>query len=193
MKRVLFFFLILFFLFTPLFASGGYDHGTPTGLGQIQLDFTWNPFDLFETGQTYVVWGYGITRQLDFHGYVSHEAAGTDQFYYGFMFNFFSSDWLDLSTAVGYRHRLKTTHIFFPQILYNFKFGDYSIGGSFVTVQEANRIKRNLGTTFDIAFFIPLKELYEWPNYVKNVKLGFGFFRPLSNKIYPTYSVDFTF
>ncbi|KIM09964.1 MAG: hypothetical protein KU29_01570 [Sulfurovum sp. FS06-10] len=91
---------------SSLFASGGYDNGTPAGKGNIDLDFTWNPNDIIEKGQSYVVWGYGLTNSIDFHGYASHEAStGNDQIYWGFMKNFFQNPWVDLSTAYGIRHR----------------------------------------------------------------------------------------
>lgn len=98
-------------------AAGGYDQGTPAGKGNLVLDFTINPGNRIEAGQSYVVWGYGLTDRLDFHGYISHEASGTNQIYYGLMYNFFSNDWLDLSTAFGFRDRLGVTDIFLPQLL----------------------------------------------------------------------------
>ncbi|SVD92527.1 uncharacterized protein METZ01_LOCUS445381, partial [marine metagenome] len=46
------YFIILALAVVPLFPSGGYDHGTSTGKGLLELDFTWNPFNIFEQGQS---------------------------------------------------------------------------------------------------------------------------------------------
>ena len=40
--------ILVFVLAIPLFGSGGYDHGTSTGKGQLEIDFTWNPFNIIE-------------------------------------------------------------------------------------------------------------------------------------------------
>ena len=124
------------FLSTNLaLASGGYDHGTPAGRGNLDLDFTLNPGNAFDDGQSYIVWGYGLTEKLDFHGYVSHEADGTNQAYMGLMYNFYSNDWLDLSTAIGFRQREDITDIFLPQLLYTVKLpNEFDIIGSAVSV-----------------------------------------------------------
>ena len=51
-------YLVLITLISFIRASGGYDHGTSTGRGQFEIDFTWNPFNYFKYGQNYLVFGY---------------------------------------------------------------------------------------------------------------------------------------
>ena len=87
---------ILLILVFPLFPSGGYDHGTSTGKGQLELDFTWNPFDLIEFGQTYVVIGFGLTNRLDIHGYYAHQTDQQDNYNYGLFYQFIDSKYLVL-------------------------------------------------------------------------------------------------
>ena len=55
--------LLILFLFSTLFASGGYDHGTAAGKGNIDLSLTWNPFNYFKQGQSYLIIGYGLTNR----------------------------------------------------------------------------------------------------------------------------------
>ena len=40
--------LLIVIVISKLLASGGFDHGTSTGKGQLELDFTWNPFNYFK-------------------------------------------------------------------------------------------------------------------------------------------------
>ena len=184
--------LILMFFAPYAHASGGYDNGTPAGKGRLDLDFTLNPGDVIDDGQSYVVWGYGITDKLDFHGYFSHEASGTDQLYYGFSYNFLSNDILDLSTAFGLRHREGKTDVIFPQLLYTIKLpNDFDIIGSSVLVYRTDD-RKTLGTTFDIALRIPVPKKYT-PSYARSVKFAIGAFRGTANRWLPTYSVDFKF
>ena len=115
-------FLILFV--NTVWSSGGYDHGTSTGKSKLQIDLTWNPFNYFENGQSYIVIGYGITNRLDIHGYYcdhSNYNNGVDSYYYGLFFQFLDSKYLDLATAFGKRKmtNLEYDHFFFPQLLYN--------------------------------------------------------------------------
>ena len=112
LKNIIIIILISVF---PLFSSGGYDHGTSTGQGQLELDFTWNPFDLIEFGQTYIVIGYGITNRLDIHGYYAHQ-TDQDNYYYGVFYQFIDSKYLDLATAIGKRHYTISNEddLFFP-------------------------------------------------------------------------------
>lgn len=175
------------------FASGGYDNGTPAGKGNWDVDITINPNDMIENGQSYLVWGYGLTDHLDFHGYVSHEAGGTDQIYYGLMYNFYSNDWLDLSTAAGARHRLDQTDAFFPQVLYTVKLPDgFDIIGSAVNVYNATE-GYNRGVTLDIALRFPIS-LEFTPSFARDIKFSIGAFRGVNGtKWNPTYSVDFRF
>ena len=163
-------------------ASGSYDNGSPTGYHHLKLDITWNPFDLVPYGQTYVVWGYGLTNRIDFHGYISHAPGEVNQIYYGLKYCFLKSDRVDLSTAIGLRQfYLDRTDIFFPQLLYNFHLGsDYLIGGSFVNVQPLSINSGSLGISFDIALSIPLSP---W------LRLDVGLFKSTGGQVYPTYSV----
>ena len=58
--------IFLFILFICILSgSGGFDNGTSTGKGKIQLDLTWNPFNYFKDGQSYIVFNYGISDKLD--------------------------------------------------------------------------------------------------------------------------------
>ena len=157
-------FLVIFV--SMVWASGGYDHGTSTGKGKIQIDLTWNPFNYFENGQSYVVFGYGITNRLDIHGYYCDHGNyhnGVNSYYYGLFYQFFNSKYIDLATAIGKRKMmdLEFGHFFFPQILYNIKLGkDFTIGGSLVSVGTKSESlfakKENKWLTFDIALFIPI-------------------------------------
>jgi len=188
MKKLLLFCSLTYFLH----ATGGYDNGSPVGDGKLQLDFTLNPGDVVEYGQSYMTWNYGLSDSLAFHGYGSHEAKGVNQIYYGLKYTFFQNDSWDLSTATGFRHRLEETHIYLPQLLYTYKlFDGYDIGGSIVNVYDLYD-KENLGTTFDIAFRIPFKLSFLEP-YVESTKFAFGAFKNASGRTYPTYSIDFKF
>lgn len=182
-------------LFSTTFAtaSGGYDNGTPAGKGNWDIDITINPADMIENGQSYVVWGYGLTDQLDFHGYASHEAGGTDQVYYGLMYNFYSNYWLDLSTAFGVRHRLDVTDVFLPQLLYTIKMPEgFDVIGSAVNVYNMTD-KNNRGVALDVALRIPVSVEFT-PTFVRDIKFSIGAFRGVSGtKWNPTYSVDFRF
>jgi len=173
-------------------ASGGYDNGTPAGEGKLDIEITLNPGDVVDKGQSYIVWGYGLTNTLDFHGYISHEAGGSDQIYYGLMYNFYSNATLDLSTAIGARHRQKLINLYAPQLLYTIRlFQDYDVIGSMVNVYDTDQ-NLNRGITYDIAFRIPFKESLT-PSFIKDAKLAIGAFRGLSGNIYPTYSIDLRF
>lgn len=68
-------YILLFFLSNSIYATGGYDNGSPVGEGKLQLDFTLNPGDVIDYGQSYITWNYGLTDTLAFHGYGSHEAS----------------------------------------------------------------------------------------------------------------------
>ena len=186
--------LIVSFLTTPLLmASGGYDNGTPAGAGNVDIDITWNPFDVFDKGQSYVVWGYGLTDKVDFHGYVTHEASSkTNHIYMGFMDNVFQNKCLDLSTAYGIRYRKDEYHSYFPQLLYTFKLPSaYELAGSVVNVYNHSK-EKNLGVSCDIALRVPLR-FSGLPKMIKETKFSIGAFKSASGSIYPTYSVDFKF
>lgn len=174
-------------------AAGGYDQGTPAGKEKLVLDFTINPGNRIEAGQSYVVWGYGLTDRLDFHGYISHESTGINQIYYGLMYNFYSNDWLDLSTALGFRDRLGITDIFLPQLLATVKLSKgFDIIGSAVNVYNtANDFNR--GVALDVALRIPLPNSFT-PSIIKEAKLSLGGFQGAGKtKWNPTYSLDFEF
>ena len=187
----------------PIFPSGGYDHGTSTGKNLLELDFTWNPFNFFEQGQSYVVLGYGLTDRLDIHGYYSIHTEGFHTYYAGLFYQFLRSEKVDLSTAAGMRinRENKKSNLFLPQLLYTIKLKDgYSIGGSFVNIMgDVNQSGESMPVAMDIAFFIPLNRYLSLPDFIKDLKLGVGLFNPVTNsvvdpgKFIPTYSIDVKF
>ncbi len=194
--------IIILILLCPIFPSGGYDHGTSTGKGQLELDFTWNPFDLIEFGQTYIVIGYGLTDRLDIHGYYSHQTDHQDNYYYGLYYQFIDKKYLDLASAVGKRHYTvsKEDDLFFPQLLFNIKFNKkFTVGGAFVNIQRmANNTISAKGTAFDIAMYLPLSGVVKLPKFVHELKLALGVFNPGvfdpdHGDFLPTYSIDITF
>lgn len=195
--------IILSLTVVPLFPSGGYDHGTSTGRGLLELDFTWNPFNMFEQGQSYVVFGYGLTERMDLHGYYSIHSEGFHTYYAGLFNQFLRSEKVDLATAAGIRINgaNNKSDLFFPQLLYTIKLKDgYSIGGSFVNIMDdVNQSVELMSLTMDIAFFIPLNRYLHLPDSVKDLKLGIGLFNPVTNnavdpgKFIPTYSIDIKF
>ncbi len=194
--------ILVFGLAIPLFGSGGYDHGTSTGKGQLELDFTWNPFNIIDFGQSYLVIGYGLTGRLDVHGYYSRQTDNQDNYYYGIFYQFFDKKYLDLATAIGKRHYTvsKTNDLFFPQLLYNIKISkELTIGGAFVNIQRiSDNALHPRGTAFDIALYIPLSNAVKLPNYIDEIKLVLGIFNPGvfesdHGKFLPTYSIDITF
>ena len=200
-------FLVLFV--SMVWASGGYDHGTATGKGKLQLDLTWNPFNIFENGQSYVVIGYGITNRLDIHGYYCDHGNyhnGVDSYYYGLFYQFVDSKYFDLATAIGKRKMMDLDygHFFFPQLLYNVKlYNGFSLGGSFVNIKNdtVSLLKKTKTdwSSIDIAFFIPLTRYFKKSRTIEEVKMGIGTFRtgigndtPPSHFM-PTYSIDIKF
>ena len=201
--------IFLVLLVSMVWASGGYDHGTATGKGKLQLDLTWNPFNIFENGQSYVVIGYGITNRLDIHGYYCDHGNyhnGVDSYYYGLFYQFVDSKYFDLATAIGKRKMMDLDygHFFFPQLLYNVKlYNDFSLGGSFVIIKnDTEPLLKKTKTdwsTFDIAFFIPLTRYFKKFRTIEEVKIGIGTFRTglgnemLSYPFMPTYSIDIKF
>jgi hypothetical protein len=195
--------IILSLAVVPLFPSGGYDHGTSTGKGLLELDFTWNPFNIFEKGQSYVVLGYGLTDRLDIHGYYSIHTEGFHTYYAGLFYQFLRSEKIDLATAVGTRINRgnKYSDLFFPQLLYTIKLKDgYSVGGSFVNIMgDVNQSVESIPLAMDVAFFIPLNRYLPLPDTIKDLKLGVGLFNPVTNstvdpgKFLPTYSIDIKF
>jgi len=199
-------FIILLFD-SIILASGAFDHGTAAGKGILQIDLTWNPFNYFENGQSYAVISYGVNDKLDLHGYYADHGNyknGVDSYYYGIFFQFLNLKYLDLATAIGKRKmkNLNYSHIFFPQLLYNFKIYDgYTIGGSIVRIQKDTE-KFNMNTdwfSIDFALFIPLKKYFLKYKKIHDIKLGVGAFRTgikdlMQTSTYmPTYSLDIKF
>ena len=200
MKKYL---IILFLAVVPLFPSGGYDHGTATGRGLLELDFTWNPFNMFEQGQSYVVLGYGLKDRLDIHGYYSIHTEGFHTYYAGLFYQFLRSEKIDLATAAGTRINgaNKNIDLFFPQFLYTIKLkNEYSVGGSFVNIMShLDQYVESMSLAMDVALFIPLNRYLSLPSFIKDLKLGIGLFNPVTNrmidagKFIPTYSIDIKF
>ena len=58
-------FVIFYYSTSIVIASGGYDNGTATGKGKLGLDLTWNPFNYFPDGQSYIVASYGFSEKFD--------------------------------------------------------------------------------------------------------------------------------
>ena len=195
--------IILSLAVVPLFPSGGYDHGTATGKGLLELDFTWNPFNIFEQGQSYVVLGYGFTDRFDIHGYYSIHTEGFHSYYAGLFFQFLKLEKIDLATAVGMRINRgnKNSDLFLPQLLYTIKLkGGYSVGGSFVNIMsDLNQSVESMPLAMDVALFIPLNRYLSLPSFIKDLKLGIGLFNPVTNnaidpgQYIPTYSIDIKF
>ena len=195
--------IILSLAVVPLFPSGGYDHGTSTGKGLLELDFTWNPFNIFEQGQSYVVLGFGLTDRLDIHGYYSIHTEGFHTYYAGLFYQFLRSEKVDLSTAAGIRinRENKNSNLFLPQLLYTIKLKNgYSVGGSFVNIMsDLNQSVESMPLAMDVALFIPLNRYLSLPSFIKDLKLGIGLFNPVTNnaidpgQYIPTYSIDIKF
>ena len=195
--------IILSLAVVPLFPSGGYDHGTSTGKSLLELDFTWNPFNFFEQGQSYVVLGYGLTDRLDIHGYYSIHTEGFHTYYAGLFYQFLRSEKVDLATAAGLRinRENKNSDLFLPQLLYTIKLKDgYSLGGSIVNIMgDVNQSVESMPLALDVTLFIPLSRYLSLPDTVKDLKLGVGLFNPVTNsavdpgQFIPTYSIDIKF
>ena len=185
--------LITIILFISIiFASGGYDHGTSSGKGNWDISLTWNPFNYFEQGQSYVVLGYGLTKRLDIHGYYSATHNGGDNYYGGFSYQFLNTPFLDLSTAVGmraYTHN-SNLHLFLPQLLYTVRLSErIGIGGSFVDIRS-QKLETSKGITSDVFLML---NIYENEKYKINITAG-GFnpvlWEPEYGDWVPTYSFD---
>ena len=72
-------------------ASGGYDNGTATGKGKLGLNLTWNPFNYFPKGQSFIVASYGFSEKFDIHGYYSIATSGVDNYYLGLFYQFYKN------------------------------------------------------------------------------------------------------
>jgi hypothetical protein len=181
-------------LLLPIFlmASGGYDHGTSAGKGNWDISLTWNPFNYFKQGQSYVVLGYGLTHQLDIHGYYSETLNGGDNYYGGLSYQFLDTRFLDLSTAVGIRAYKDNSelHLFMPQLLYTVKLSKRThVGGSFVEIRDQDSDTRK-GVAQDMFLMV---NIYENDKYKIDITAG-GFnpvlWEPKGGDWYPTYSLD---
>ena len=191
--------ITLILLSSFVLSSGGYDHGTSAGKGNFDLSLTWNPFNYFEQGQSYVVFGYGITDRFDIHGYYSHSNGKENNYYGGLFYQFLETKYLHLSGAIGIRNFGNgfNQHIFFPQLLYTINLTNkIRMGGSFVNInnlQEKSGNPKNIGIAID-AFL--MYNIFE-NNKIK-VNLSFGGFHPVLwepeiGDFHPTYSLDFKF
>ena len=193
--------LSFYFCITFVNASGGYDNGTATGKGKLGLDLTWNPFNYFPEGQSYLVLSYGFTDKFDIHGYYSIPARGSDNYYLGFFYQFFGNKYLDLATAIGIRqYRPKSDrHLFVPQLLYTlYPFGNLRIGGSLVALRDIDKKYTLKGSTVDLALIIPILNSDLKIDGIYSIDFCIGAFRPALWKPersywHPTYSIDFTF
>lgn len=189
----------LIYFSSLLHPSGGYDNGTSIGKGNLGIDITWNPFNYWPKGQSYAVLSYGITDNLNIHGYYSTPAKGEDNYYTGLFYQFISNKFLDLSSAIGIRKYTGSTkkHLFAPQILYSIhSFNKLTIGGSLVTVRNIKKNYRIIGTTVDIAFIIPVFRNNNKTRGIYSTDFAIGFFKPTLWKPengfwHPTYSFDF--
>ena len=182
-------------------ASGGYDNGTATGKGQIGLDLTWNPFNYFPEGQSYVVASYGFSEKFDIHGYYSIPVRGSDNYYLGLFYQFYKNKFMDLATAVGVRqYRPKShRHLFAPQLLYTlYVFKGLRLGGSLIVLRDIDRNNKLIGTTVDLALIIPLFKSGSINGRVNSVDFCIGAFKPVlwapaHGEWHPTYSFDIKF
>ena len=184
-------------LSTFLFASesGGYDHASSAGKGNWDISITWNPFNYFEQGQSYVVLGYGLTKRLDIHGYYSIMPSSSDNYYGGLSYQFLNTPLLDLSTAVGMRAYTDNSnlHWFIPQLLYTVKLSErIYVGGSFVDIRS-QKLETSKGIASDVFLMI---KIYENDKYKIDISAG-GFnpvlWKPENGEWFPTYSVDIKF
>ena len=179
-------------LTTIVFASGGFDHGTSAGKNKWDLSFTWNPYNYFKNGQSYLILSYGITKNLDFHSYYSYSRQDDQNYYFGLFNQFIRTKTIDVATAIGIRAYSKNSikHLFFPQLLYTLHLtNNIRLGGSFVNILSQEKLSFE-GTSIDV--FLMYK-VYE--NKKIKIDLSLGGFKPVtwtpySGDWYPTYSVD---
>ena len=187
--------ICLIILFTNVFASGAYDHGTAAGKNNWDFSLTLNPFNYFKQGQSYLVVGYGLTNKLDIHGYYSY-SNNSSNYYAGFFYQFYNSKRLDLATAFGVRkyQRVSTNHLFLPQLLYSYKINSkIKIGGSFVNIKNMQSLNRNIGISEDVFVIFKIHE-----NKKYKIDFTLGAFKPVlwkpeQGEWYPTYSLDIKF
>ena len=187
--------IYLFLLNTILFGfdSGGYDNGSLAGKNNLDMSITWNPNNYFKNGQSYIVLGYGLTNKIDAHAYFSYRHNGNSNYYGGFCYQIYKSNYIDIATAFGIRKyfELKETHIFFPQLLFTYHLtSKLSIGGSSVQIRRSENFNNKIGNTLDLFFIF---KIYENKKY--KIDFTTGMFRPALWKPnygdwYPTYSFE---
>ena len=193
--------LVLYLFACSLSSSGAYDHGTSTGKGKLQIDLTWNPFNYFPEGQSYIVASYGFSEKFDVHGYYSIPINGSDNYYLGLFYQFYKNKYMDLATAVGVRQYWPKSHrhLFAPQLLYTlYVFKGLRIGGSLVVLRDIEKNNKLIGTTVDIALIIPLFKSGSINGRVNSVDFCIGAFKPVlwapaHGEWHPTYSFDIKF
>ena len=188
--------LIFLALFPALlFSSGGYDHGTSAGKGNLDLSLTWNPFNFIKEGQSYAVLGYGLTNKIDLHLYYSSSKGTDDNYYFGLFYQFYKSQKLDLATAVGVRKfsNQSVSHFFFPQLLYTFHINKkLKLGGSIVQIRNY-KIKKRMSEANDLFLVYNIKENKKYK--IDFTAGGFnpGLWKPSNGNWHPTYSIDIKF
>lgn len=202
-RHLIIVYVVISLISGPVYSSGGYDHGTATGKGMLELDFTLNPFNVFEQGQSYVVFGWGISDRLDLHGYYSIHAEGFNTYYWGLFYQFLQTTKLDLATAAGFRTNVASQNrdLFFPQLLYTVKLNrGYTLGGSVVALTVTGGSENEQSrVAMDVALFIPLHRYVPLPEKIRELRLGLGLFNPVTNatvepgQFIPTYSIDVKF
>ena len=181
--------IYLFFFCGTLFGEvGGFDNGTSSGKGNLDISLTWNPNNFFENGQDYIVLGYGMSKNIDLNYYYSHSKY-TDNYYYGISYQFYRSSKLDLSTGLGVRNYTDKTlsHLFYPQLLFSYKINHkFNFGGSLVDIRCRNG-KNSEGIAYDVFLRFLIK---------KKIFFTIGAFNPVLWKSqfgdwHPTYSIVF--
>jgi len=200
---ILFYLICSLSVFLPksIIASGAYDKGTSAGKGAWDISFTLDPLKLIPYGQNYIVLGYGLSNTIDIVSYYSVHNNGQKSTYAGVLYQFINNTNIDLATAIGIRKRLNEYDpydIFAPQLLYNFKMkNSYNIGGSIVNVININDSKfLNTGFAFDVALYIPLKNIIKIDSRITESYLSVGLFKNTKssfsfNDLYFHYSIDF--
>jgi hypothetical protein len=177
-----------------VFASSGYDIGRSAGKGILDISLTWNPFNYYEQGQSYVIMGYGLNKRIDLQAYYSYSHLYSDNYYGGILYQFYNSNNLYLSTAIGIRKyiRKKTTHFFAPQLLITKKINDrFTISGSLVSIRDSKNLKNIVGTTKDFSLAV---KVFNSKKYQISISIGsFSpvLWKPDRGNWHPTYSIDF--
>ena len=190
-------------IFTNLYSSGAYDHGSATGKGNWQISLTLNPFNRISYGQNYGVLSYGLTDRSDIVSYYSKHRNGSKSIYFGGFYQFTDNKFIDLATAVGLRSIFDGDYpydLFFPQLLYNFILPkDYTIGGSIVNVLSVkNNNLINQGFALDVALYKPLPSIQKISPKIIQAYFSIGIFKNtdtelIINQLYLQYSLDIKF